>query len=177
MILGILWDSHLNIRILGAAPVAQRFGAAFIPGCDPGDPGVESHVGLLAWSLLLPLPVSLPCSLSLYLSWINKIFKKLLVGILSQKINLLCEERLGPTESSLDLLFHGFAYLLPIHSLLYTTVHTELCTMFHRTYAPFLPFQEVWYSSIVRYEFRLIHSVSSKGYSGVTLIQLVWQST
>ena len=28
-------------------------------------PGIESHVGLPAWSLLLPLPVSLPLSLCL----------------------------------------------------------------------------------------------------------------
>ena len=37
-------------------------------------PGIESHTGLPRGSLLLPLPVSL--LLSLYLSWINKIFKK-----------------------------------------------------------------------------------------------------
>ena len=33
-------------------------------------PGIESHIRLPEWSLLLPLPVSLP--LSLCLSWINK---------------------------------------------------------------------------------------------------------
>ena len=56
----------------GAARVAQRFSADFSPGCDPGDPrqGIESHVRLLAWSLLLPLPVSLP--LSLCVSLMNK---------------------------------------------------------------------------------------------------------
>ena len=32
-------------------------------------PGIESHIRLPAWSLLLPLPVSLP--LSVCLSWIN----------------------------------------------------------------------------------------------------------
>ena len=37
-------------------------------------PRIKSHVGLPAWSLLLPLPVSLP--LSVYLSRINKILKK-----------------------------------------------------------------------------------------------------
>ena len=37
-------------------------------------PGIESHIGLLAWTLLLLLPMSLP--LSLCLSWIHKIFKK-----------------------------------------------------------------------------------------------------
>ena len=35
-------------------------------------PEIESHIGLPAWSQLLPLPVSLPLSLSLCLSWINK---------------------------------------------------------------------------------------------------------
>ena len=50
------------------SPVAQRFSATFSPGPDPGDPGIESHVRLPAWSLLLPLPVSLPPSLSLSLS-------------------------------------------------------------------------------------------------------------
>ena len=43
---------------------------AFGPGCDPGVPGsslgIEFRVGLPAWSMLLPLPVSLPLSLSLY---------------------------------------------------------------------------------------------------------------
>ena len=41
---------------------------AFGPGHDPGvpelSPGIESHIGLPAWSLLLPPPVSLPLSLS-----------------------------------------------------------------------------------------------------------------
>ena len=40
------------------------------PGRDPGVPRIESHVGLPAWSLLLPLPVSLP--LSLCVSFMNK---------------------------------------------------------------------------------------------------------
>ena len=37
--------------------MAQRFSAACGPGCDPGSwrPGIESHVGLPAGSLLLPL--------------------------------------------------------------------------------------------------------------------------
>ena len=42
--------------------------AAFGSGCDPG-PGIESHIRLPARSLLLSLPVSLP----LCLSWINKL--------------------------------------------------------------------------------------------------------
>ena len=54
-------------REKGAAPVAQQFNAAnFGPGPDPGDPGIESHIGLPdAWSLLLPLHVSLPLSVCL----------------------------------------------------------------------------------------------------------------
>ena len=45
---------------------------AFRPGRDPGVPRwescIESLIGLPAWSLLLPLPVSLPLSLSLCVS-------------------------------------------------------------------------------------------------------------
>ena len=52
----------------GAAQVAQRFRAAFSLGRDPGDPGSSPMSGSLhAWNLLLPLPVSLPLSLSLFL--------------------------------------------------------------------------------------------------------------
>ncbi|CAD7673803.1 unnamed protein product [Nyctereutes procyonoides] len=47
-----------------AALVAQWFSAPCSPGCDPGDLGIKSHVGLTAWSLLLPLPVSPPLSVS-----------------------------------------------------------------------------------------------------------------
>ena len=47
-----------------AAPVAERFSAAFSPGHDP-KPGIESHIRLPAWNLLLPLPVSLLLCLSL----------------------------------------------------------------------------------------------------------------
>ena len=43
--------------------MAQWFGAAFSPGCDPGDLGLSPTIGLPAWSLLLPMPVSLPLSL------------------------------------------------------------------------------------------------------------------
>ena len=46
--------------------MAQRFSAAFSLGCDPGDP---------AWSLLLPLLVSLPLSLCVFHESINKILK------------------------------------------------------------------------------------------------------
>ena len=38
---------------------------AFGPGRDPGDPGLSPTSGSHARSLLLPLPVSLPLSLSL----------------------------------------------------------------------------------------------------------------
>ena len=41
-----------------AARVAQRFSAAFSPGPDPADLGWRPP----AWSLLIPLPVSLPLS-------------------------------------------------------------------------------------------------------------------
>ena len=52
---------------LWAARVAQWFSATFGPGCDPGDLGSSprSLVGLPAWSLLLPLPLSLPLSVCL----------------------------------------------------------------------------------------------------------------
>ena len=46
----IWWD--------GAALVAQR------PRVGSWRPGIESHVGLPAWSLLLPLPVPPTCVLS-----------------------------------------------------------------------------------------------------------------
>ena len=39
------------------------------------DLGIESHIGLLAGSLLLPLPMSLPLSLCVSHELINKIFK------------------------------------------------------------------------------------------------------
>ena len=42
--------------------VAQRFGACLWPRARSRSLGIESHVGLLAWSPLLPLPVSLPLS-------------------------------------------------------------------------------------------------------------------
>ena len=56
--------------------MAQPFSAAFSPGRS-WRPGIKFRVRLPAWSLLIPLPVSLPFSLSLSLSlpWINKIFK------------------------------------------------------------------------------------------------------
>ena len=55
-----------------ASRVAQWFGFTFGPEVWSWKPGIESYIRLPAWSLLLSLPVSL----SLCLSWINKIFKK-----------------------------------------------------------------------------------------------------
>ena len=49
-----------------AARVAQRFSIAFSPGPDPGD-RIEFHIRLPAWSLLLPLTMSLRLSLSVSL--------------------------------------------------------------------------------------------------------------
>ena len=46
---------------------------AFGPGRGSWSPRIESRVGLLAWSLLLPLPVALPLSLSM--SIMNKQIK------------------------------------------------------------------------------------------------------
>ena len=46
------------------------------PGGWSWRPGIESHVGLPAWSLLLPLPVSLPLSVSLMNKQIKSLKKK-----------------------------------------------------------------------------------------------------
>ena len=48
--------------------VAQRFSTCLWPRAWSWSPGIESHVRLLAWSLLLPPPVSLPLYLSLCVS-------------------------------------------------------------------------------------------------------------
>ena len=53
-----------------AAQVAQQLSICLRPRAWSWRPRIESHIGLPAWSLLLPLPVSLPLSLSV--SWINK---------------------------------------------------------------------------------------------------------
>ena len=62
------WAPHSLLAVIdvpfkareGAAPVAQRFGAACSPGCDPGDPESSPMSGSLHGAcLLLPLPVSL----------------------------------------------------------------------------------------------------------------------
>ena len=49
--------------------VAQRFSACLWPRARSWRLGIESHVGLPAWSLLLPLPVSPPLSFSLCVSY------------------------------------------------------------------------------------------------------------
>ena len=46
-----------------AAPVAL---GRLQPRVGSWRPGIESHIGLPTWSLLLPLPVSLPLSVSLF---------------------------------------------------------------------------------------------------------------
>ena len=54
---------HLGGSVVERLPSAQ----AVVPG-----PGIESRIRLPAWSLLLPLLVSLPVSLSLSVSLVNK---------------------------------------------------------------------------------------------------------
>ena len=44
--------------------MAEWFGICFQPRAWSWSPGIESPIRLPAWSLLLPLPVSLPLSLS-----------------------------------------------------------------------------------------------------------------
>ena len=50
-----------EVGCLGGSAVES---SALGSGWDPG-PGIESNIGLPAWSLLLLLPVSLPLSVSL----------------------------------------------------------------------------------------------------------------
>ena len=67
------WDHDLSRNQesdIWADPVAQQFSACLQPRAWSWRPGIKSHVGLPAWSLLPPLPVPLP--LSLCLAWINK---------------------------------------------------------------------------------------------------------
>ena len=68
------WLESTQARILVEqdAWVAQRLSSCLRLRSWPRGPGIESHIGLPAGSLLLPLPMSLP--LSSCLSWINKIF-------------------------------------------------------------------------------------------------------
>ena len=55
-----------RIWLLGDPWEAQRFGTCLWSRARSWSRGIESHVGLPAWGPLLPLPVSLPLSLSLY---------------------------------------------------------------------------------------------------------------
>ena len=59
------WDQNQEYR---DPWVAQRFDPCLWSRARSWSPGIESRVGLPAWSLLLPPPVSLPLSLSLCLS-------------------------------------------------------------------------------------------------------------
>ena len=61
--------------------MAQRFSACLWPGALSWSPGIKFHVGLPAWSLLLPLPVSLMNK------WIK--FKKLKTELSSDAVILL----------------------------------------------------------------------------------------
>ena len=56
-----------SFKNYGDAWVAQRLGACLWLRARSWSPGIESHVGLPAWSLLLPLPMSLPLYLSVSL--------------------------------------------------------------------------------------------------------------
>ena len=62
----ILFNNNHEVVIIimmkGDPWVAQRFGACLWPRAQSRSPGIESHVRLPTWSLLLPLPVSLPLS-------------------------------------------------------------------------------------------------------------------
>ena len=60
-------DKKLENTLTGDPWVAQQFGAGLWPRMRSWSRGIESHVGLLAWSLFLPPPVSLPLSLSVSL--------------------------------------------------------------------------------------------------------------
>ena len=65
--LNLTWGYiHINPS-LGDPWVAWWFGACLWPRAWSWSPGIESHIGLPGWSLLLPLPVSLPPSLSVSL--------------------------------------------------------------------------------------------------------------
>ena len=57
-------NSHIK-KIPGDPWVAQRFSACLWPKARSWSPGIEAHVRLPTWSLLLPPPLSLPLSLCL----------------------------------------------------------------------------------------------------------------
>ena len=72
-----------RIHILQDTWVAQRLSICLQPRAWSWSPGIESHVGLPAWSLLFPLP------LSVCLSWINKIFLKIHILLYNTLFHLL----------------------------------------------------------------------------------------
>ena len=59
-------SDSLKKGLRGDPWVAQQFSTAFSPGRDPRDLGLSPTWGVPAWSLRLPLPVSLPLSLCDY---------------------------------------------------------------------------------------------------------------
>ena len=69
------WRSPKETILFGDPWVAQRFSAAFCPGCDPGDLGSSPALGSLHGTCF-SLCLCLCLSLSLCLSGINKILKK-----------------------------------------------------------------------------------------------------
>ena len=56
-------ESESRDKTFGDPWVAQWFNACLWPGALSWSPGIESRIGLPAWSLLLPLPVSAPLSI------------------------------------------------------------------------------------------------------------------
>ena len=76
--LSLWWWSYsglikwVKIFLTGSPEWLSGFSTCLQPGAWSWSPEIKSHIGLPAWSLLLPLPVSLPFSLFLCLSWINK---------------------------------------------------------------------------------------------------------
>ena len=69
------WINEILKKRRGGHPwVAEQFSICLWPRAWSWSPGIESHIRLPAWILLLPPPVSayLSLSLSVSLSWINK---------------------------------------------------------------------------------------------------------
>ena len=66
--MNVTWFLPPRSLPLGDPWVAQQFSARLWPGVRSWSPRIESHVGLAAWSLLLPLPGCLPLSVCLSLS-------------------------------------------------------------------------------------------------------------
>ena len=59
----MVYKLSIKVAKRGDPWVAQWFGACLWPRARSWSPGIESHVGLPVWNLLLPLPVSLPLSI------------------------------------------------------------------------------------------------------------------